>query len=121
MFILEIPDIEPDIEPNIEIGTLPACPVAPDALQGIPRQQSNPSRWQGNNWREFVSTLQSAGIDVIEDRGTRGIYATDAGGLAYGMPSGVIIARNAEQISIMLRKKSEKIRGSSLVICFAIE
>jgi len=111
VFIVEIP--------NIEIGSLPPCPVATDALQGIPRQQSNPSRWQGEHWHEFVSTLQSVSIDVIEDQGTRGIYATDAGGLAYGMPSGVIIARNAEQISIVLRAAQQfhvpiTVRGGGL-------
>ncbi|NOX42356.1 MAG: FAD-binding oxidoreductase [Gammaproteobacteria bacterium] len=98
-----VPNISPNRSPNIELGTLPPCPVAPDALQGIPRQQTNPARWQGENWNEFVSTLQADNIDVIEDRGTRGIYSTDAGGLAYGMPNGVIIARDAQQISTLLR------------------
>lgn len=88
--------------PEIELGTLPACPVAPDALQGIPRQQTNPSRWQGANWEEFVSALEKDDIEVRQDRGSRGIYLTDAGGMAHGMANGVVLARSAEQISKLL-------------------
>jgi FAD/FMN-containing dehydrogenase len=89
--------------PLIEIGELPEDPVAPDALQGIPRQQTNPSRWQGENWQQFVEALQAENIEICEDRGTRGIYVTDAGGLAHGMPSGVVIARQADQIAKLMR------------------
>ncbi|MCK5644915.1 MAG: FAD-binding oxidoreductase, partial [Gammaproteobacteria bacterium] len=91
---MEIPDIEP--------GTLPPCPVAPDALQGIPRQQTNPSRWQGTNWDEFVTALKNDDIEVQQERGARGIYMTDAGGMAHGMPNGVVLAHSAEQISKLL-------------------
>ncbi|MBE9515484.1 MAG: FAD-binding oxidoreductase [Proteobacteria bacterium] len=88
--------------PEIELGTLPTCPVAPDALQGIPRQQTNPSRWQGENWDEFVSALQQDDIEVRQDRGSLGIYLTDAGGMAHGMANGVVIARSAEQVARLL-------------------
>ncbi len=40
---------------------------------------------------------------MIEEPSTRGIFATDAGGTAYGMPHGVVIARSAEQIAALLK------------------
>jgi FAD/FMN-containing dehydrogenase len=42
-------------------------------------------------------------VEVIEDAPTRGTFATDAGGTAYGMPHGVVIARSAAQISALLK------------------
>src|SRR5688572_8256580 len=62
-------------------------------------QQTNTSRWQGAGWREFVSSLKD--VEVIEDSPLRGTFATDAGGTAYGMPHGVVIARSAAQISAL--------------------
>lgn len=88
--------------PEIELGTLPPCPVAPDALQGIPRQQTNPSRWQGTNWDEFVIALQQDNIEVRQERGAKALYLTDAGGMAHGMPNGVVLAQSAKQISNLL-------------------
>ena len=84
-------------------GSLPPCPVAPDALQGIPRQQTNPARWGGESWPAFCETLASAGIAILQDRPTRGTFATDAGGTAYGMPHGVVIAKTAQQVAILLK------------------
>ena len=92
---MKIPDIEP--------GDLPPCPVAPDALLGIPRQQTNTARWKGASWAAFCAALRNAGIDLIEEVPARGIFATDAGGTAYGLPHGVVIARSAAQISALLR------------------
>jgi len=89
--------------PHIPIGELPPCPVAPDALIGIPRQQTNPSRWRGDNWEAFVAGLSDTAIEIHEDPGCRGIYQTDAGGLATGLPHGVVFAHNAEQIAELLR------------------
>ena len=40
--------------PLVEPGTVGPCPVAPDALQGIVRQQTNPARWNGEGWPGFV-------------------------------------------------------------------
>ena len=77
--------------------------VAPDALQGIRRQQTNPARWAGEGWREFCAALAAQGVEVLEEPSTRGIFATDAGGTAYGMPHGVVIARSAGQISLLLK------------------
>ena len=31
-------------------GTFGHCPVGPDALLGIKRQQTNPARWNGAHW-----------------------------------------------------------------------
>ncbi len=89
--------------PAIEIGTLPPDPVAPDALQGIPRQQTNAKRWLGDNWSLFVGELSQWDVEVQEDQGTRGIYVTDAGGLAHGLPHGVVLARNAQQVASLLQ------------------
>ncbi len=92
---LEIPSVEP--------GTLGACPVAPDALQGIKRQQTNPSRWRGGNWQAFAGELQGLGVELSESIAARGAYATDAGGTAYGLPHGVVVARSAQQVSNLLK------------------
>ena len=77
--------------------------MAPDALQGIKRQQTNPARWRGEAWNEFADAARAAGIDLSESMAARGAYATDAGGTAYGLPHGVVIARSAEQISSLLK------------------
>jgi len=87
----------------VEPGTLGPCPVAPDALQGIKRQQTNPARWSGAAWNEFSGALRAAGIELSESIATRGAYATDAGGTAYGMPHGVVLARSAEQIAGLMK------------------
>jgi hypothetical protein len=87
----------------VEPGTVGPCPVAPDALQGIKRQQTNPARWNGTGWPEFVAALRTVGVEVVESAATRGIFATDAGGTAYGMPHGVVVARSAAQVSALLK------------------
>ncbi len=89
--------------PEIELGELPPDPVAPDALQGIPRQQTNPSRWQGESWQAFVDALEADCVEVRQDRGSLGTYLTDAGGMAHGLPNGVVLARSAEQIATLMR------------------
>ena len=89
--------------PSVEPGTVGPCPVAPDALQGIKRQQTNPARWNGAGWTTFVAALRAAGVDLVEGTAACGVYATDAGGIAYGLPHGVVIARSAEQVSVLLK------------------
>jgi len=84
-------------------GTLGVCPVAPDALIGIKRQQTNPSRWNGAGWAEFAADVAGAGIEIRQTLAARGAFATDAGGTAYGMPHGVVIARSAHQVAGLLR------------------
>src|SRR5258706_12080395 len=77
--------------------------VAPDSLIGIQRQQTNPARWAGEGWTTFRDAVRAEGIELLEEPSTRGIFATDAGGTAYGMPHGVVIARSAAQISALLK------------------
>src|SRR3954470_18687248 len=83
-------------------GTFGICPVAPDALRGIQRQQTNPARWAGPNWEAFVAALAVDEVEVLEAISARGAFATDAGGTAYGLPHGIVIARSAQQISKLL-------------------
>ena len=84
-------------------GTFGICPVAPDALQGIKRQQTNPTRWNGANWADFAATVRAAGIELREGKASRGIFTTDAGGTAYGLAHGVVIARSTQQVADLLR------------------
>ena len=100
-------------------GAPGACPVAPDALQGIKRQQTNPSRWSGENWSEFAAAAGVRGIELSETIAARGAYATDAGGTAYGLAHGVVIARSAGQISALLQAAQQyrvpvTVRGGGL-------
>jgi len=85
------------------VSSLPEDFVATDALQGIPRQQSNPARWQGEQWGLFVEALQKEHVEIREKRFETGVYITDAGGLAYGLPHGVVIAKSAEQIASLMK------------------
>ncbi|MDQ6998955.1 MAG: FAD-binding oxidoreductase [Mariprofundus sp.] len=101
------------------ISSLPADPVAPDALMGIPRQQTNPGRWQGDHWSDFVQELTGQGIEVRQHRASIGTYVTDAGGLAYGLPHGVVVAKSAEQISALMKAAQQfavpvTVRGGGL-------
>jgi FAD/FMN-containing dehydrogenase len=84
-------------------GTFGHCPVGPDSLRGIRRQRTNPARWNGANWQPFVAALAVAEVKVLETQTARGAFATDAGGTAYGLAHGVVIARSAGQISKLLR------------------
>ena len=84
-------------------GAFGHCPVGPGALQGIKRQQTNAARWNGANWNEFVDALRTQEVEVLESIAARGAFATDAGGTAYGLPHGVVIARSAGQIAKLLR------------------
>ena len=88
---------------GVEPGTLGPCPVAPDALAGIKRQQTNPARWSGSGWQAFAGDLRAAGVELSESMAARGAYATDAGGTAYGLPHGVVLARSAEQVATLMR------------------
>ena len=78
------------------------CYVGADALLGIKRQQTNATRWSGKGWDEFAAALGDCAVELRETKGACGIYATDAGGTAYGLPHGVVLARNAVQIAALL-------------------
>ncbi|PIW51464.1 MAG: hypothetical protein COW18_00920 [Zetaproteobacteria bacterium CG12_big_fil_rev_8_21_14_0_65_54_13] len=89
---------------NVSVeSTLPADPVAADALIGIPRQQTNASRWQGEQWADFVQALQQQDVEIRQQCADTGIYLTDAGGLAHGMPHGVVVAASAGQIAALMQ------------------
>ena len=66
-------------------------------------RQTNASRWAGGGWPAFRAELHGRAVELIEEIGARGIFATDAGGTAYGMPHGVVIARSAAQISLVMQ------------------
>ena len=89
--------------PVFERGIIPPDPVATDSLKGIPRQKTNPSRWQGDNWQDFVLDLRSGGVTVCESRADCSVFMTDAGGVAYSLPHGVVRPNSAEDISKVLR------------------
>jgi FAD/FMN-containing dehydrogenase len=78
--------------------------VGAGSLKGIPRRQTNPARWNGNSWNPFVIALRAQNIEVCENRQTCGVYASDSGGMAYGMPHGVTLAGSAGQISCILKQ-----------------
>lgn len=77
--------------------------MAQDSLKGIPRQQTNPARWDGSGWDVFVASLRYKNIEICEKRQTCLVYATDSGGLASGLPHGVVIAVSAQQIAEILK------------------
>jgi len=89
--------------PFIERGSIPPDPVAPDSLRGIPRLQTNPSRWHGESWQDFALHLRSKGIILCENRSDCSVFIADAGGLAYGLPHGVVRPTSAEDISKVLK------------------
>ena len=77
--------------------------VTHESLAGVPRQQTNPSRWDGEGWDGFVSDLSAKGIEVKTSRPATSIYMTDAGGMAVGMPHGSLIARSSEMVSEVMK------------------
>ena len=87
----------------VEPGTVGPCPVAPDSLRGITRQQTNPARWNGTSWPVFVAALRDDGVELAEGASVCDAYVTDAGGTAYGLPHGIVLARDTEQISCLLK------------------
>ena len=68
----------------------PSDPVAPDSLYGVPRQQTNPARWQGQRWDDFCDALSGDGVLVLQGGVDRKLFSTDAGGVAFGLPHGVV-------------------------------
>ncbi|MCP4040450.1 MAG: FAD-dependent oxidoreductase, partial [Gammaproteobacteria bacterium] len=89
--------------PTIVIGEIPPDPVGDDSLLGVSRQQTNPSRWRGDGWTEFVAALKDGGIEVRREKAAIAPYHTDAGGMARGMPHGVVVAGDAERISVVMQ------------------
>ena len=84
-------------------GTIPPDPVAPDSLKGVPRHQTNPSRWDGSGWDAFVGELLSSGVKISQGRVSCSIYITDSGGMTAGLPRGVLVGRSSEDIALTLK------------------
>ena len=82
---------------------LPADPVAQDSLQGVPRQQTNPARWQGQHWSNFCAGLAKDNIAVLQGNVDRTLFNTDAGGIAFGLPHGVVRPASEHAVSAVLR------------------
>ena len=55
-------------------GHIPPDQVAPDALLGIRRLQTNPKRWEGRNWTGFVTALHDAGVECLEQTPVGGTF-----------------------------------------------
>jgi FAD/FMN-containing dehydrogenase len=75
----------------------------PSALWGAPGERTNPARWEGDQWPSFVEFLGSRGITVHEKRSESSVFISDAGGLAYGLPHGVVRPSSSEEISEVLK------------------
>ena len=82
---------------------------------------SRPTRRAGTDrdWEEFAAALRDSGIELRENIAARGAFATDAGGTAYGLPHGVVIARSAAQIAALLKAAQQyrvpvTVRGGGL-------
>ena len=82
---------------------LPADQVAPDSLQGVPRQQTNPARWKGQHWSSFCAGLAKDDIAVLQGNVDRTLFNTDAGGVAFGLPHGVVRPASEHDVSAVLR------------------
>ena len=100
-------------------GIIPPDHVAPDSLTGVPRQQTNPSRWSGSGWDAFVADLRSEGIEISQGTAARSAYITDGGGVAMGLPRGVLVASSSEDISKTLKNAQKHrvpvaVRGGGL-------
>ena len=65
--------------------------------------QTNPARWEGAQWPEFVEYLAGRGITVHTSRAESSIFISDAGGMAHGLPHGVARPFSSEEISGVLK------------------
>ena len=74
-----------------------------DSLKGIPRQQTLPSRWEGASWDVFVKVLAEKGIEVQTAKPACAAYVTDSGGMAFGLPHGLVTARGTEMVAEIMR------------------
>lgn len=100
-------------------GLIPTDPVGSGSLRGIPRQKTNPSRWDGSGWKLFVNELKAAGVEISQSSTACSLYITDGGGVAMGMPRGVLVARSSEEVAEVLRAAQKyrvpvSVRGGGL-------
>jgi len=94
-------------------------PVAPDSLEGVPRLQTNPARWQGQSWDDFCDALSRDNVEVLQSSVDRKLFATDAGGVAFGVPRGVVRPGSEYDVSAVLRAAQQHrvpvtVRGGGL-------
>jgi FAD/FMN-containing dehydrogenase len=69
----------------------------------MPRRQTLPGRWDGASWPAFAADLAAAGVEVRTQAASRSVFVTDAGGMAMGMPHGVVRATSALAVAHVLR------------------
>ncbi len=50
-----------------------------------------------------MADLAGAGVNIDELRSSRSLSITDAGGMAYGMPHGLLIARSSEMVALVMK------------------
>lgn len=74
-----------------------------DSMGRAAGAQTNPPRWYGEQWSSFVDYLAGRGITVHEGRADSSVFISDAGGLAHGMPHGVVRPFSSEDISEVLK------------------
>ena len=78
-------------------------PAPSDSMGRASGGQINPSRWHGDQWPSLLKYLAGRGITVREGRADSAVFISDAGGLAHGMPHGVVRPLSAEDISEVLK------------------
>jgi hypothetical protein len=78
-------------------------PVVLDSLWSSVGDQTNPGRWDGEQWASFVKYLDGRGVAVHEGRADSSVYVSDAGGLAHGLPHGVVRPSSTEDVSEVLK------------------
>ena len=88
---------------SLEAGPSPPDPVAPDSLSGVPRQQTNAARWRGDGWDAFCAELTRQDVAILVDRANTLLFVTDGGGVAFGLPRGVVRPTCPQDVSAVLR------------------
>jgi FAD/FMN-containing dehydrogenase len=78
-------------------------PLNTELLWKTVGDQTNPSRWDGEQWPHFVKHLGGRGIAVHEGRADASVFISDAGGLAHGMPHGVVRPFSSEHVAEVLK------------------
>ncbi len=63
----------------------------------------NAKKWEATNWDTFVNELASQDVTIECSKAKCAVFITDGGGLAHGLPSGVLRAQSALQISKLLK------------------
>lgn len=91
----------------------------PESFRKLCGCLTNPPRRRAEKWPEFIGRLEDSGVKVFEGRAETSLFVTDAGGLAHGMPHGVVRPESTEQVSTILRSAQKyevpvTVRGGGL-------